>query len=235
MRSCLIQLLILVVVVFTLLWFGLPVGASWLATNALNASGFSGTDTKVVVSANPPPLLLTGQADSIHLTSTQVGIGDLHAASIDLDLGKVDLLSRKIGTVTGTLQGVRVAAPDGQAVTVESVTLSGAAATANAQMVLSTAEVERLAETQLKSRDVIATVRLAAPDRVTISAGGQSAPGRLVVQDGGLLLVPDTESLPSVTMIAPGSGNPFHVSSVAVRADTVTMDGTIDFQGLLGI
>lgn len=235
MRSCLIQLLILVVVVFTLLWFGLPVGASWLATNALNASGFSGTDTKVVVSANPPPLLLTGQADSIHLTSTQVGIGDLHAASIDLTLGKVDLLSRKIGTVTGTLQGVRVAAPDGQAVTVESVTLSGAAATANAQMVLSTAEVERLAETQLKSRDVIATVRLAAPDRVTISAGGQSAPGRLVVQDGGLLLVPDTESLPSVTMIAPGSGNPFHVSSVAVGADTVTMDGTIDFQGLLGI
>ena len=47
MRSCLIQLLIAVAVIFALLWFGLPFGASWLATNALNAAGFTGTDTKV--------------------------------------------------------------------------------------------------------------------------------------------------------------------------------------------
>ena len=34
MRSCLIQLLMTVAVIFALLWFGLPFGASWLATTA---------------------------------------------------------------------------------------------------------------------------------------------------------------------------------------------------------
>lgn len=115
MRSCLIRLLILIALVFALLWFGLPIGASWLATNALNASGFTGTGTKVEVSSNPPPLLLLGHADSIHLTSSQVGIGDLHAAGVDLTLGKVELFSRQIGSVTGTLRGsalpLRMASP----------------------------------------------------------------------------------------------------------------------------
>jgi len=62
MRSCLIQLLVLIAMVFALLWFGLPLGADWLATNSLNASGFTGTGTKVDVSAYPPPVLLTGHA-----------------------------------------------------------------------------------------------------------------------------------------------------------------------------
>ena len=37
MRSCLVQLLILVALVFGLVWFGLPIGAAWVATNALKA------------------------------------------------------------------------------------------------------------------------------------------------------------------------------------------------------
>ena len=62
MRSCLIQLLLMVAVIFALLWFGLPFGASWLATNALRAVGFTGTDTRVEVSANLPPRILLGHA-----------------------------------------------------------------------------------------------------------------------------------------------------------------------------
>ncbi len=235
MRSCLFQLLILVAVVFALLWFGLPFGASWLATNALNAGGFSGTDTKVDVSAYPPPLLLTGHADSIHLVSRQVGMGDLHAASLDLTLGEVELFSRKIGTVTGTLEGVRVATPDGQPLTVDTVTLSGAARSASAEMDVSMAEAQRLAVAQLKALGVAATVTLAAPNKVTVTAGGKSQPGRLEAAAGGLLLVPDGDSLPTVTLIAPGGGNPFRISSVTIGADQVTLNGTIDLESLLGI
>lgn len=235
MRSCLFQLLVLVAMVFALLWFGLPFGASWLATNALNAGGFSGTDTKVDVSAYPPPLLLTGHADSIHLVSSQVGMGDLHAAGLDLTLGEVELFSRKIGTVTGTLEGVRVATPDGQPLTVDTVKLSGAARTANAEMDVSMAEAQRLAVAQLKALGVAATVTLAAPNKVTVTAGGKSQPGRLEVAAGGLLLVPDGDSLPTVTLIAPGGGNPFRVSSVTIGADQLTLNGTIDVESLLGI
>lgn len=235
MRSCLIQLLVLVAVVFALLWFGLPFGASWLATNALNAGGFTGTDTKVDVSAYPPPVLLTGHADSIHLTSSQVGIGDLHAASLDLTLGKVELFSRQIGTVAGTLEGVRVAAPDGQPVTVDTVKLSGAASSASAEMGVSMAEAQRLAVAQLKSLGIAATVTLAAPNRITVTAGGRSQPGRLVAVAGALVLVPDGDALPTVTLMEPGSGNPFQLSSVAIAADHLTLVGTIDVQALLGI
>jgi hypothetical protein len=235
MRSCLIQLLILVAMVFALLWFGLPIGASWLATNALNASGFSGTNTKVEVSSNPPPLLLTGHADTVHLTSSQVGIGDLHAAALDLTLGQVELLSREIGTVTGTLEGVRVAAPDGQPVTIDLVTLSGAASAATAEMDVSIAEAERLGASQLKARGIVATVTLAPPDEITIKAGGASQPGHLVVNEGGLLLVPDGDALPSVILIAAGGGNPFEITSVRIGTDHVTLLGMIDLEALLGI
>jgi hypothetical protein len=231
----LIQLLVLVAVVFGLLWFGLPFGASWLATNSLNAGGFTGTDTKVDVSAYPPPVLLTGHADSIHLTSSQVGIGDLHAASLDLTLGKVELFSRQIGTVAGTLEGVRVAAPDGQPVTVDTVKLSGAASSASAEMDVSMAEAQRLAVAQLKSLGIAATVTLAAPNRITVTAGGRSQPGRLVAAAGALVLVPDGDSLPTVTLMEPGAGNPFQLSSVAIAADHLTLVGTIDVQALLGI
>ena len=235
MRSCLIQLLVLIAMVFALLWFGLPLGADWLATNSLNASGFTGTGTKVDVSAYPPPVLLTGHADSIHLTSSQVGIGDLYAASIDLTLGKVELFSRRIGTVAGTLEGVRIAAPDGQPVTVDSVRLSGAASPASAEMEVSMAEAQRLAVAQLKSLGIAATVALAAPNKITVTAGGKSQPGRLVAAAGALLLVPDGDAFPTVTLIEPGGGNPFQLTSVTIAADHLTLIGTIDVQGLLGI
>jgi hypothetical protein len=235
MRSCLIQLLILVGMVFALLWFGLPFGASWLATNALNAGGFSGTDTKVDVSAYPPPLLLMGHADSIHLVSSQVGMGDLHAAGLDLTLGEVELFSRKIGTVRGTLEGVRVATPDGQPLTVDTVKLSGAARSASAEMDVSMAEAQRLAVAQLKALGVVATVTLAAPNKITVKTGGKSQPGRLEVAAGALLLVPDGDSLPTVTLIEPGGGNPFHISSVTIGAGHLILNGTIDVQALLGI
>jgi hypothetical protein len=236
MRSCLIQALILIVVVFALLWFGLPLGASWLATNALNASGFSGTDTKVEVSSNPPPLLLTGHADRIHITSTQASVGDLHASTLDFSLGNVSLLDRTVGTVDGTLTGVKVPAPDGKPVIVDTATVTGKATSAQATLKLARSQVESLAAQQLKSQTGInATITLAAPNKVTLKVGGQSQPGTLVVKDGELDLVPDGPGLPTATLLKSGDGNPFSLTSVVVSGDLVTLSGTIDMQSLLGL
>jgi hypothetical protein len=230
MRSCLIQLLIAVVVVFALLWFGLPLGASWLATNGLNAAGFNGTDTKVEVSAAFPPQILLGHADKIRLTSSQVSVDDLHAATIDVTLNDVALVDRTFGTVDGTLTGVRVPAPTGDAITVETVTLQGESTAASATMTISQAEAERVAEAQLKG----AVVKLAAPDKVTITLNGKTEPGRLVVKNGSLMVIPDSSALPSLTIIAAGKGNPFQLTSASVGASTITLVGTIDLQSLLG-
>lgn len=234
MRSCLIQLVLLFVVAFCLLWFALPLGVSTLATGALNASGFSGTDTKVEVSANPPPLLLTGHADKIHITSSQVSISDLHAASVDVTLGDVDMLGRKIGTVSGTLDGVRVAAPNGDPVTIDEVTLDGSATATTATSRMSVATAQALVESQLKAQTgVAAKVVLKGPNLATITINGKPQPGRLLTISGSLLLVPDGNTLPTVTLIAPGGGNPFRVTSVTVGLAGVMLVGTIDVQDLL--
>jgi hypothetical protein len=236
MRSCLIQVLILIAVVFALLWFGLPLGASWLATNALNASGFSGTNTKVDVSSNPPPVLLTGHADSIHLTSTQASVGDLHASTIDFTLGDVSLLDRTVGTIDGSLTGVKVPAPDGKPVVVDTASVKGEASNAQATLKLARSQVETLAAQQLKSQTGISgTVTLAAPNKLTIKVGGQSQPGTLVVKNGELDLVPDGSGLPTATLLKSGDGNPFTLQSVTIVGDVVTLTGVIDVETLLGL
>jgi len=235
-RSCLIQLFMTVAVIFALLWFGLPFAASWLATTALNSAGFTGTNTKVDVSANLPPRILLGHADRIRLTSTQVGVGDLHAGSIDMTLGDVELIDRKIGTVQGTLTDVRVPAPNGDPITIDSATLSGAGASATATLTTSSAELIQLAQAQYSEvTKTAATVKLVAPDKVTVTVKGKSEPGRLVVVNGGIVLVPTNTSLPTVPLIESGTGNPFHFTSITVGATTVTLVGTIDLQSLLGL
>ena len=242
MRSCLIQLLIAVAVIFALLWFGVPLGASWLATNALNAVGFTGTDTKVEVSADLPPRLLVGHADTVRVRSSQVSVGDLNAATMDVTLGNVELIDRKIGTVDGSFSGVRVPAPNGDPVTIDTVAVKGSGASAKATLTISTAEAERLADSQIKAQTgAEATVRLASSERVsngvpvTVTISGHSQQGVLEVNDGALELVPVSGALPTVTLIAVGQGNPFELQSVTGGAGTVTLVGTIDLQSLLGL
>ena len=234
MRSCLIQILVTVAVVFCLVWFVLPIGVSALATGALNASGFTGTDTKVEVSANPPFMLLTGRADTVHIRSTQSRMGDLHAAGVDVTLGGVELLSRTVATVTGTLDGVLITAPNGDPVTIDKVTLPGSATATTATATMTLAAAQALAVAQLKSgTGIVAKVALKGPNLVTVTAGGKSQAGRLTTSNGSLLLVPDGDTLPTVTLIAPGSGNPFRVTSVTIGLASVTLVGTIDIQNLL--
>lgn len=236
MRSCLIQLLILVAVVFGVLWFGVPAGANWLVANALDATGFSGTDTNVEVSANPPPLLLTGHADRVHLSSKQVSVGDLHAATLDFTLGSVSLLDRSIGTIDGTLTGVKIPAPDESTVLVDSATVTGKASGAQASLAMAKNTVESLAAQQLKSQAGLdATVTLATPNKVTFKVGTQSQSGTLTVRNGELDVVPSSLSVPAVTLLDSGDGNPFTLTSVAVSGDTVTITGVIDVQQLLGL
>jgi hypothetical protein len=236
MRSCLVQLLLVAAVVFALVWFGLPFGASWLATNAMGAAGFTGTNTKVEVSANMPPRILLGHADTIRLTASQVSVGDLHAATIDVSLSNVDLIDRTIGSVHGTLTSVLVPAPNGDPVTIDTVTIDGVGTSANATLTLANAAAESLAESQLKAQTGLAgKVKVAAPNKATLTINGKTQTGRLVVAAGELQLVPDSSALPTVILIDAGHGNPFQLSSVAVGASSVTLAGTIDLQVLLGL
>jgi hypothetical protein len=237
-RSCLIQLILLLAFLFALLWFGLPLGVDWLATTALNASGFSGTNTTVTVTENPPPLLLTGHADSVRVTSSKVTANGLQAGNIDLTLGKVDLFGRKFETVSGSLDNVTVPTPDGLTTTVSHVTVNGTSTGAAASLILTTAQATGIAESELRAKlnaqpSVKIVVTLQGPDRMTIVIAGRAQGARLVVVSGSLVLVPDGNSLPSVTLIAPSAGNPFHITALSISSLGVKLDGTIDLQSIL--
>jgi hypothetical protein len=236
MRSCLIRILVTVAIVFALLWFGLPFGASWLATNALGAAGFTGTSTHVEISATLPPRILQGHADKIRLTSTQVSVGDLHAATMDVSLNDVQLFDRTFGSADGTLTGVRVFTPTGDGMTIDTVVVYGEGTATSATLTVSSAEAERLVATQLKAHtSLTGTVKVASPDKVTITINGQSKQGRLVARDGSLLMVPNSTDIPTVVLLQAGSGNPFRLTTVSVGASAVTLDGTINLQSLLGL
>jgi hypothetical protein len=233
MRSCLIQILVLVALVFALLWFGLPLAVGALATSALGSSGFSGTDTRVDVGANPPFELLTGHADSIHISSGNATLGDLQAATVDVTLADVDLFGRTFGTVTGTLGGVQVAAPNGDPVKIDLVTLEGPGSSTTATATMSTAAAQALAVSQLKAVGVTAKVSFKAPDAVVMKISSGTFTGRLITTNGSLILVPDSNSVPSVTLISPSGKNPFHVDSVRVGLAGLTLVGMIDVEKLL--
>jgi hypothetical protein len=234
-RGCLVQILVIVAILFGLVWFGLPMAAGWVATNALKTAGFTGTDTSVTVEAHPPFLLLTGHADSVHVTSSGVSVGDLQAASIDITLGKVDLIGRTVGTVSGTLSGVTIPVTGGDPITAASVTLSGSASAAQATIELTMAQAQALAVAQLKAQGLTATVALKAPNVVTIKASGTTIAAHLEASDGILLLVPEQPGVPIVPLITPGNGNPFRVTGASISANGVTLTGTIDLQSLLGV
>jgi hypothetical protein len=233
--GCLVRLLALLAFVAGLVWVALPIGAGWLVTNALGAAGFHGTATVVDVNSTPPYLLLVGHADTVRIRSNDIAVNGLRASTLDLRFGKVDLFSRSIGTVDGTLTGVQTEAADGEPLTIDAVTLTGSATATQATMKLSLAQAQSLAATQLAARGLPGTVALAAPDKVTITALGHSEQARLVVSDGSLIVVPATAGSTAIPLITPSASNPFRVTGVAVAPTGLTLTGTVDVAGLLGI
>lgn len=246
MRSCLLSLLITIALLVVVLWLTLPMLAGYAILGMLNIGGFNGRDTQVEVQANPPLIILTGHADTVHLVSNDVSVNELRARRIDLQLDDVAVLSRHVGAVHGTLEGVDVmgAATAGRSdatvrVSVQEVRVEGPAFMAGATVVMTGAEAARLAASQLKiASGMTATVSFKTPDAVTIKSGGQTQIGHLVVKEGALLLVPDGGKMPTVVLMKPGKGNPFIFTAARVGTDLtgvqiVTLEGTIDIQSLL--
>jgi hypothetical protein len=249
---CLLSLLLTVAVVVFVLWVTLPLAAGYLIMGTMSVGGFHGTDTKVDVQANPPLIILEGHADSVHLTATDVSVGDLQAGQVDLTLNDVAVISRHVGAVHGTFEQVTVrgAASPGQTTTppdvmAQEVAVDGASNAAQATITMSGTQAASLAESELQTKTgVVATVTLKAPNIVDIKSGGHTQTARLVVppfgspQAGSLELVPDGGALPTVVLMSPGSGNPFTFQTVVIGTDgtgaqTVTLKGTIDIQKLI--
>jgi hypothetical protein len=243
MRCCLLTLLTMVAVGVLALWFAGPLAAGYLIETGLGAAGFHGTNTRVEVSADPPLIILTGRADSVRLTATQVSVDQLRAGRVDLELDGVAVLSRHVDAVHGSFENVQLlAAPVAgqsqapQVVEVEKVTLNGPSDATVATIVMTGDQAIALARGQLyATTGVQAALSLQAPDVVFIKVGGHTDTAHLVVQKGALMLV---SSGATVSLFKPGQQNPFYMTSAVIGTaaqggQILTLTGTIDVQSLL--
>jgi hypothetical protein len=235
MRGCLTFLLFVAILVGALAWVGLPTVASAGITAALAASGLSGTDTKVTVTANPPLELASLHADSVRVQTSDAHWNDLRAATLDLTLDDVSLGSRSFASIKGRLTGVQMAS-GGTTLSSGLVTLAGSSSKATATIAVAPGVVSALA-TDAAERTIgtrPSKVTLSAPDKVSLVIDGRSVAGRLAIDAGGAL-VALVQGAGTVQLLAPDAGNPFTLTSVAVTPDGgLTLGARVDLGSLTG-
>lgn len=233
MRGCLVTLGLLVVVAVAVVWLLLPPLVGTLTQGALVAAGVSADTTTVTVGADPPPKLLTLEADTIHLAATNARYHGIEAVGVDVTLRDVKLVDRTYGGVAGTLQFVSLPAGPGRpAVTIPQVTLSGSSDRVTGTMTFSAVTAQELAAGAVESAVGAAPseVTLTGPDRVRIRVKGVTVDGRLAIRDdGGLVLVPPAKAnLADIPIVVPGPDVPIHIESFRIVGGGLVLAATFD-------
>ncbi|MFI5226750.1 MAG: hypothetical protein ACHQ3P_08755 [Candidatus Limnocylindrales bacterium] len=234
MRGCLTTLLLLVALLLAASWLFLPAITAGAIDQGLGLAGFDGGTRRVTVVASPPLDLLTLHADAIHVEATDIVYHGLRIGDVDVTLGDVALLDRTAGTIVGTLTTVQFGGTDGTPITVDTIRLSGSGTAIAATISLTTAELRALATAAVKRTlgTTPSKVTLAAPDRVTVIAGGHSVAGRLAVDaGGGLVFRPNAPGGPvpaSIDIVRPGPDVPIRLEGVTVGPSGATLVGSLD-------
>ncbi len=235
MRGCLTGLLLVAVLVAAAAWFVTPLAVDALVAGSLTQSGFQGTGTTVDAVANPPPALLTGHADSIRIRSSDVTYRELHAATLDLTLQDVGLLSGSIDSVQGTLGGVRVVPETGPTIEATSATVLGPPGNATVRLTLDGGQVLSLVMNGLTSAagPGVGSVRLLPPDKLSFSLGGTLADAALEVDGGALVLRFAGTNLGSVVLFRPATGAVWRLSSASMDGGRLVLVLLVDLGSLI--
>jgi hypothetical protein len=232
MRGCLVTIVVLLLVMGGAAWFLLPPLAGVVAEGALVGAGFDADTSTVTVGSDPPLRLLTLRADSLRVRATNVAFRGVQAASADITLGDVAVLDRSFKTLKGSLKGVRFKPEHGPEVGIPLVELNGTPARIRATLTLPAADAEALAVAAVENAVGItpSSVRLTAPDRVQLTAGGLTVNARLAVgADGTLVLkAPSGSNLGSIDIISPSPELPIRIESFDIVDGGLTLVATLD-------
>ncbi len=233
MRGCLTILALSLVALFLAAWFLPPILARDAVEVALKSSGFTATSLSIHVSENPPPLLLLGRADQVHVVATGASVRGLRAQSLDVTLHDVDVATRSFASIEGTLQGASVPESGGGRFSVAEVDISGPTSAAVTTLHLQPADVVAmvLAADRSVGADVPVGVELVPPSGLSLTfAGRQEAATLAIGADGSLLM--RAGSL-STTLARPGPDLPLQLRTVAVNASDLVVTGAMDARNLL--
>lgn len=234
MRGCFFVLIVGAALLSAVAWFGAQPLAGSLVGAALSESGFSATERMISVIADPPIRLFTGQADRVTIDATDVEWRTLHAAHLTLELGGVDLFGRTAATVSGQIDGARVASDaTASSEAVAEISIAGRADAAAATVTTDRATVRALVLAAVERQfGVHATdVALAAPNRLILTAPGARLEGTFVVSAPDALGI--STALGTVTVLRIDPEIPIHLRAVSATSDLLRLDAVFDVDELL--
>jgi hypothetical protein len=234
MRGCLFVLVLAAALIGSIAWFAAEPIADAVIAAVLNGSQVRAATMTVTTVADPPPKLLIGRADRITIEATDATWTTLRAASLTLVLDEVDFISRTAATIHGTITGADIG---GDAALnpspVASIDIDGPANAAAATITVDRASIRAsLLAAVHRSFGVTATdVVLLPPDRLRLVAPGATLEGSIVIDPAGGLAL--STPLGTVTMLTVDPDIPIRLDSVAVVADALRIDATLDATDLL--
>lgn len=233
MRGCLFVLVLAAAVLTGLAWFGSPILASGVISAALQSAGFRAVSSTVSATSNPPPKLLVGRADRVEIVATDVDFRTFHAASFDLILTDVDVVGRTAARISGRINGAALTTTAGDPTTAD-VEIDGAAAAADASIVVDGATVARVVSATLRQKLGITVSRteLVAPDILRITASGATVDGRLVVDSNGAIALSTPFGSSPILGLDPSF--PLRLRSVLIDGGNLQIGATLDATALLG-
>ncbi len=233
MRGCLFTVLLGALVLALLAWFGLPPAASWLVTRALAPAVSAGALDATVVTSFPPGLLRL-HADEIRVTGSAVTFqAGFSARTVDLDLRDVDLVTKRVGSVSGSLAGVVIESADG--ITAREVALAGPPGALVATITVDAAAAIPLVVAAFAPTIAVtpSEVSFAAPDLVHARLPMGLVTAHLAVRDGALVALPVAGSpVGEAIVVAAGSTPPVRLTGVTVTGPTVVLTGLLDASAL---
>jgi hypothetical protein len=219
----------------SVLWLGLPLAASAVASTVVSGAGLEGDGVVVSVEAMPPLKLLLLEADAVHVRSGPATFRGARFQSLDVRLLGLSLGAPPRG-VAGRLDEVEFTDGSGVTMRAESVELSGAAEMPQVRIEIGAPALSSwIGRSWPSALGPIAVVALTAPDGVRISTAVGEIAARLVpTAGGGLELVvsgPGASTI-RVTVFTPGPSLPLTLSGAAVEGGALVLRGTLDVRSL---
>jgi hypothetical protein len=232
MRGCLSVLVLAAVFLTAAIWFGGPPLASAVVSSTLTGTGFASDTLDVKVTADPPLTLAIGRASGVAITATSVRWNKLELASLSLNLGSVDLISRTAASAQGRLGGVKFTGAGGQPI-VADVELSGPADAARTTITVDAVSVTTMALAAFESDFGIrpSSATLVAPDTIRLTVGGLTLNGHLSVAADGAIVA--TANSSTIRLLAADPSLPLRLTGLAVTPTALELRGTMDVGSLL--
>jgi hypothetical protein len=230
-RGCLSVLIIAVIFLVGIVWFGGVPLAETVVEASLASSAFEADELDVTVHADPPLVLALGRADRIEIEARGVRWEDLRAGSMTMRLDGVDLLGRTATTADGQFRDVELAVAGGEPARV-GIAIHGPADGALTTIEIDGPTVNRMAlaafEKTFGTRPD--TAELVAPSEIRVGIGDRELNGTLRVDVDGLVV---SSGLGTIRLVEPDPSLPLRLTSVSIVDGGLTLTGTLDVSALL--